>query len=293
MLSVMQPIMDGFVKKGIALFFSSLPAWTKEEEKMRQEKKKKTAVFCLRAVGEVMGVFWKERKQQSVDVSVLVSLHSNAGFEENNWEKNRASVWTATFVGDSHSLPSPFFSSTLHLLLFHNSQWRLPVESPKLQIWISLSCVSVFLCTAHSSHLHEASVGSHLDFLSPPVSRSVATLLLIVGYLSSWTTSECGLSNLIQGTFGMLGVCSHTLSTHQWMTQDACWCRVWTSPLSHFSLSYHLSSFHLLCWWAGILTHARRLFLERWGSQRRGERDGEEERDSDSHLHHLREAGEN
>lgn len=39
--------------------------------------------------------------------------------------------------------------------------------------------------------------------------------------------------------------------------------------------------------WAVILTHVQGLFLDDRGSYRGGERDG------DSHLHHLREAGEN
>lgn len=116
-----------------------MTAWTKEEEKMRAREEEENIGKGLFSVSKQWEMWWDcfgSRDSSRLLMCLCRCVHTQI----QTWRKTIGEKKT-----DSHSLLSPFVSSTFHLLLFHNSQFRLPVVSPKLQIWISPSCVLVFL----------------------------------------------------------------------------------------------------------------------------------------------------
>lgn len=68
-------------KEVLFLFYGCLNQRRGENEAREEEENIGKRLFSFSAVGDVMGVFWK---QQTVDVSVQVCSHSNTGLEENN-----------------------------------------------------------------------------------------------------------------------------------------------------------------------------------------------------------------
>lgn len=149
----------------------------------RRRKHWERAVFSLLAVGDVIGVFWNQRQQQTVDVSVQVCSHSNTGLEENNWKKKKKTepLYRLLPLLEIHTRPclrSFLLLCTFccFIILSGDSQWSHP------------SCKFEFSSHVFSVSLHSSS----LTFTFTSVRRGTPGFSLSTCLILCQRPSICG-----------------------------------------------------------------------------------------------------